>query len=162
LNPTLKARIIPINVAISSLDGFVEFKHNNTVSGGGSIYGVGRLISRVRSMKLSTLIREINNMDIDLNRFKVKVLKADCKGCDDDIINEVDVLRLFDIIKIEYSGYLRGRTYHELKDKLETLGFRCRVWAHGERILKSGLDRFGILTCVKQDRKQDIVREYYE
>jgi len=160
LNPTLKARIIPINAAVSGVDGFVEFKHKYTVDGGGSIYSVDKLISRVRSMKLSTLIKEINNMGIDLNRFKVRVLKADCKGCEYDIINEVDVLRLFDIIKIEYSGFLRGRTYHELKDRLETLGFRCRVWAHIESALKLGLDRFGILTCMKQDRKQDIVREY--
>ena len=31
LNPTLKARIIPINVAVSGIDGFVEFKHDYTV-----------------------------------------------------------------------------------------------------------------------------------
>ena len=75
LNPTLKARIIPINVAVSGIDGFVEFKHDYTVSGEGGIYGVGKLISRVRSMKLSTLIREISNMGVDLNQFKVRVLK---------------------------------------------------------------------------------------
>ena len=111
-------------------------------------------------MKLSTLIREISNMGVDLNQFKVRVLKADCKGCEYDIIDEVDALRLFEIIKIEYSGYLRGRTYHELKDRLGALGFRCRVWGHNELVPKFGLDRHGTLTCVKQDRKQDIVREY--
>ena len=84
-----------------------------------------------------------------LDRFKVRVLKMDCKGCEYDVINEVDVLRLFDIVKIEYSGYLRGKTYHELKSTLEKLGFTCRVWAHNENALRIGLDRHGMLTCVK-------------
>jgi hypothetical protein len=88
-------------------------------------------------------------MGLDLDRFKVRVLKMDCKGCEYDVINEVDVLRLFDIVKIEYNGYLRGKTYHELKSVLEKLGFICRVWAHGEFALRVGLDRHGMITCAK-------------
>jgi hypothetical protein len=95
------------------------------------------------------LIKEVTGMGLDLGRFKIRVLKMDCKGCEYDVINEVDVLRLFDIVKIEYSGHLRGKTYHELKSVLEKLGFTCRVWAHNEFALRAGLDRHGMITCAK-------------
>jgi hypothetical protein len=88
---------------------------------------VVRFKVRVRSMRSSMLIREITSMGLDLGKFRVRVLKMDCKGCEYDVINDVDALRLFDIVKIEYSGYLRGKTYHELKSVLENLGFTCRV-----------------------------------
>jgi len=149
LNPDLKHRVIPVNAAISGRDGFVEFSYSKPMDGGASIYGGGRFKVRVRSMRLSTLIREVTGMGLDLGKFRVRVLKMDCKGCEYDVINEVDVLRLFDIVKIEYSGHLRGKTYHELKSVLEKLGFTCRVWAHNENALRIGLDRHGMLTCVK-------------
>jgi FkbM family methyltransferase len=150
LNPDLKQRIIPVNVAISGRDGFVEFSYSRFIDGGASIYGGdGKFKVRVRSMRLSTLIREITGMGLDLGKFKVRVLKMDCKGCEYDVINEVDVLRLFDIVKIEYSGYLRNRTYHELKSALENLGFTCRVWAHNEFALRFGLDKHGMITCAR-------------
>jgi FkbM family methyltransferase len=149
LNPDLKHRVIPVNAAISGRDGFVEFSYSKPMDGSASIYGGGRFKVRVRSMRLSTLIREITGMGLDLGRFKIRVLKMDCKGCEYDVINEVDVLRLFDIVKIEYSGDLRGKTYHELKSVLEKLGFTCRVWAHNEFVPRVGLDRHGMITCAK-------------
>jgi FkbM family methyltransferase len=149
LNPDLKHRVIPVNAAISGKDGFVEFSYSKPIDGGASIYGGGRFKVRVRSMRLSTLIREITSMGLDLGKFRVRVLKMDCKGCEYDVINEVDVLRLFDIVKIEYSGDLRGKTYHELKNALEKLGFTCRVWAHNEIALRFGLDKHGTITCAK-------------
>jgi len=149
LNPDLKHRVIPVNAAISGRDGFVEFSYSKPMDGGASIYGGGRFKVRVRSMRLSTLIKEVTGMGLDLDRFKVRALKTSCIGCEYDVINEVDVLRLFDIVKIEYNGYLRGKTYHELKSVLEKLGFICRVWAHGEFALRVGLDRHGMITCAK-------------
>jgi FkbM family methyltransferase len=149
LNPDLKHRVIPVNAAIGGRDGFVEFSYSTPMGGGASIYGGGRFKARVRSMRLSTLIKEVTSMGLDLGNFRVRVLKMDCKGCEYDVINEVDVLRLFDIVKIEYSGYLRNRTYHELKSVLENLGFVCRVWAHEPGAIKLGLDKAGTLTCVK-------------
>jgi len=142
-------RVIPVNAAISGKDGFVEFRYSTPIDGGASIYGGGRFKVRVRSMRLSTLIREVTSMGLDLDRFKARVLKMDCKSCEYDVINEVDVLRFFDIVKIEYSGFLRGKTYHELKSALENLGFTCRVWAHNEFALRAGLDRHGMITCAK-------------
>jgi hypothetical protein len=86
---------------------------------------------------------------LDLGKFRVRVLKMDCKGCEYDVIDEGDILKLFDIVKIEYSGDLRGKTYHELKSALENLSFTCRVWAHNEFALRAGLDRHGMITRAK-------------
>ena len=149
MNPDLKHRVIPVNAAISDKDGFVEFSYSKPMDYGASIYGGGRFKVKVRSMRLSTLIREITSMGLDLDKFRVRVLKMDCKGCEYDVINEVDVLRLFDIVKIEYSGHLRGKTYHELKSALENLDFTCRVWTHNELVPRVGLDKHGTITCAK-------------
>jgi FkbM family methyltransferase len=149
LNSDLKSRILPINAAVSGEDGFVELSCEAPVDVSASVYGPGRLKFRVRSVRLSTLLREIERMGVDLDGFKVRVLKMDCKGCEYDVIEEVDALKLFDVIKIEYSGYLRGRTYCELKEALERLGYRCRVWAHHEGVLRIGLDKHGMLTCTR-------------
>jgi hypothetical protein len=104
---------------------------------------------KVNIVELSTLIRELENRGIDMGRFRVRVLKVDCKGCEYELVND-DSLRLFDIVKIEYSGYLVNETYHELMSSLEELGFRCRVWAHNELAIKIGLDRHGTMTCIKE------------
>lgn len=149
LNPDLKPRIMPINVAIGAKDDVIEFSYDSSVDGSAGIYGRGRFKVRVRQMKLSTLIKEIAKKGINLDSYKIKVLKMDCKGCEYDVINEIDMLRIFDIVKIEYSGYLRDKTYHELKKTLEDIGFKCRAWAHNEYALRIGLDRHGMLTCVK-------------
>jgi methyltransferase, FkbM family len=148
LNPDLKPRIIPINAAVAGEDGFMDFKYSGRIDGGASAYTTSRFTARVRSMKLSTLIKELEGMGIDINQFKVRVLKADCKGCEYEVVDD-DALRLFDIVKIEYSGYLVNKTYHVLKEKLEAKGFRCRAWAHNDWSLRIGLDRHGTLTCIK-------------
>jgi FkbM family methyltransferase len=149
LNPDLKHRVIPVNAAISGRDGFVEFSYSTLMDAGASIYGGGRFKVRVRSMRLPTLVKEVTGMGLDLDKFRVRVLKMSCIGCEYEVINEVDVLRLFDIVTIEYNGYLRNKTYHELKSVLENLGFTCRVWAHSEFVLRVGLDRYGMITCAK-------------
>ena len=149
LNPDLKPRIVPINVAVAGEDGFMDVKYSGGIDGGASAYTTSRFTARIRSMKLSTLIKELEGMGIDINKFKVRVLKADCKGCEYEVVDD-DALRLFDIVKIEYSGYLVNKTYHVLKEKLEAMGFRCRAWAHNDIALRIGLDRHGTLTCIKQ------------
>jgi FkbM family methyltransferase len=85
LNPDLKHRVIPVNAAISGRDGFVEFSYSKPMDHRASIYGGGRFKVRVRSMRLSTLIREITGMGLDLGKFRVRVLKMDCKGCEYDV-----------------------------------------------------------------------------
>jgi hypothetical protein len=61
--------------------------YSTSMNNGTSIQGGGRFKVRVRSMRLSTLIREITSMGLDLGKFRVKVLKMDCKGCEYDVIN---------------------------------------------------------------------------
>jgi hypothetical protein len=36
---------------------------------------------------------------------------------------------------------------------LEDLGFKCRVWARNEYAIRIGLDKHGILTCVKNNER---------
>ena len=55
-----------------------------------------------------------------MSRFRVRVLKVDCKVCEYELVND-DSLKLFDIVRIKYSGYLANKTYHELMSKLERL-----------------------------------------
>ena len=149
LNQDLKPRIVPINAAVAGEDGFMDIKYRSGIDNAASAYTTSRFTARVRSMKLSTLIKELEGMGIDINKFKVRVLKADCKGCEYEVVDD-DTLKLFDIVKIEYSGHLVNKTYHVLKEKLEAMGFRCRAWAHNVSPLRIGLDRFGTLTCIKQ------------
>ncbi len=148
LNPALKPRIVPINAAVAGEDGFMDFKYRGGIDGAASAYATSRFTARVKSMKLSTLIKELEGMGIDISKFKVRVLKADCKGCEYEIVDD-DALRLFDIVKIEYIS-LVNKTYHVLKEKLEAMGFKCRAWAHNDIALRIGLDRHGTLTCIKQ------------
>ena len=68
LNPDLKSRIIPINVAIGPEDGYAEFGYSGSVDGGASMYCSDRHRVRVRSVKLSTLVKEISTKGIDLKQ----------------------------------------------------------------------------------------------
>ena len=75
----------------------------------------------------------------------------DCEGCEYDVvINEPETLKLFDVLKIEYSGYLRNYTVNQLIKPIEALGFKCRVYAHNEIAVKVGLKRHGIIVCTKR------------
>jgi len=151
LNPELKPRIVPVNAAVGGVDGFVELRYKAAVDSNASAHGTGWFVAKVRSVRLSTLIKELEDIvGIDMGRFRVRVLKVDCKGCEYELVNDSS-LKLFDIVKIEYSGHLINKTYHELMGRLEELGFRCRVWAHIEFAIKRGLDRFGTMTCIKRD-----------
>jgi len=149
LNPDLRPRVVPVNAAVSGEDGLIDVKHGGTIDGCASAHGRGPLITRVRSVRLSTLIKELGSTGVDPAKFRVRALKADCKGCEYELVRD-DALRLFDVVKIEYSGYLVNKTYRELLERLEAGGFKCRIWAHNDVALKLGLDRHGMLTCVKE------------
>ena len=108
LNPSLKPRIMPINAAIGPSDGFVDIAVDGEVDGGASIYKRGVRTYRVRSYTLKSLIGHLKALGVDADRFRVRALKMDCKGCEYGVvINEPETLGLFDVLKIEYSGYLR-------------------------------------------------------
>jgi FkbM family methyltransferase len=88
LNPELKPRVVPVNAAVSGVDGFVEFRYNVAVDDGASVHGIGRFIAKVKSMRLSTLIRRLENRGIDMSRFKVRVLRVDCKGYEFELMGD--------------------------------------------------------------------------
>jgi len=76
LNPDLKPRIVHVNAAVAGEDGFVDFKYSGRIDGNASAYTTKRFTARVRSMKLSTLIKELEGMGIDINKFKVQGVKG--------------------------------------------------------------------------------------
>lgn len=153
LNPTLKPRIVPVNAAIASTEGFVDVAVGDEIDGEASIYKRGVKTYRVKSYTLKSLIEHLKNLGIEINKFKVRALKMDCKGCEYDVVdNEPDVLKLFDVLKIEYSGHLRGYTVERLIRPIEDrLGFKCRMYAHNDIAVKLGLDKHGMITCVRRD-----------
>jgi FkbM family methyltransferase len=112
----LEDKIIPINAGLASKPGKICIESMDIERAISTYYSLGDCPTSVPSMTLSEVI---NMYHIDSEA----ILKMDCKGCEYDVIHEPDALKLFDIIKIEYSGYLRNKTYHELKKVLEDLGF---------------------------------------
>jgi len=70
LNPDLKPRIVPINAAVAGKDGSMDVKYSGRIDSGASTYATNRFTARIRSMKRSTLIKELEGMGIDINKFK--------------------------------------------------------------------------------------------
>ncbi|WP_054854391.1 FkbM family methyltransferase [Vulcanisaeta distributa] len=150
LNPELKSRILPINAAIADRDGYVEIGLDGEVDGEASMFKGGVKRVRVRSFTLGSLLNHIKNLGVDINSFRVRALKMDCKGCEWDVVNnELDTLKLFDVIKIEYSTYLRNYPVNELMGRVESLGFKCRRYAHNEIAVKMGLNKHGTIMCMR-------------
>jgi len=154
LNPGVERMIIPLNVAIAEKTGNTEISYNEGgyVDGGASIYVAKRSKATIRSYTLRDLLEHVRTeYGIGHEEFRCKILKMDCKGCEYYVINnEEDILNIFDIIKVEYSGDLIGYTVERLLDKLDKLGYRCRVWAHHPVVLEIGLEKHGTLTCFKK------------
>ena len=150
LNPSLKPRILLINAAIGPSDGFVDIAVGGEVDGGASIYKRGVRTYRVRSYTLKSLIEHLRGLGVGIDGFRVRALKMDCKGCEYDVvINEPETLKLFDVLKIEYSGYLRNYTADQLIKPIEALGFKCRAYAHNDIAVKIGLKKHGTIMCIK-------------
>lgn len=133
LNPELKDKIIPINVAISDHDGFIDLAIEGIAHGGASQYQNFSNKIRVRAFTLKSLLKYIEeNYGIQIDRFDVKAIKFDCEGCEYDIINnEIDVIsHLFDFLVIECHGYLRNSTIFDIINKLHEKGFYCDLLNH--------------------------------
>ncbi|MGC9113240.1 FkbM family methyltransferase [Acidilobus sp.] len=156
LNPQLKDKIIPINAAVAYKDeGFVKICYNSPLgTGGATIFKEDTICTNVKALSLKDLINLIKEKGINIDEYKYRVLKLDCKGCEWDIINkDYDTLSKFEIVKIEYSGYLHNFKLSDIKNKLEELGYDCRVYAHNELPLKMGFDIHGTITAYKKGIK---------
>jgi FkbM family methyltransferase len=128
LNPELKDRIIPANVAISDHDGFIDLAIEGIAHGGASQYQDFPNKIRVKAFTLKSLLKYIEEVHgIRIDRFNVKAIKFDCEGCEYDVINnEIDIIsHLFDFLLIECHGYLRNRTIFDIMNKLHEEGFYC-------------------------------------
>jgi hypothetical protein len=76
----------------------------------------------------------------------------DCKGCEYDIIfDEQDVVKIFEVVKIEYSGHLRNENVDKIVKSMEDLGYICRVYAHSPAAFGVGLDKHGTILCIRCD-----------
>jgi FkbM family methyltransferase len=128
LNPELKDKIIPVNVAISDHDGFIDLAIEGIAHGGASQYQNFSNKIRVRALTLKSLLKYVEeNHGIRIDRFNVKAIKFDCEGCEYEVINnEIDIIsRLFDFLVIECHGYLRNSTIFDIINNLHEKGFYC-------------------------------------
>ena len=133
LNPNLKDRIILMNYAIG-IDGDVVFPIE-TDSGGASIFKLeGKKTIKVKSISVSTILKEFNITDPFL-------LDLDIKGSEFTVIEDESISK-FKRIRIEYSPYL-------LDDKNKSLEFLVKnIKKHGFnkiRIYKHNNLRFDLL-----------------
>jgi len=154
LNPELKDRIIPVNVAISDHDGFIDLAIEGIAHGGASQYQDFLNKMRVKAFTLKSLLKYIEEVHgIRIDRFNVRAIKFDCEGCEYDVINnEIDIIsHLFDFLLIECHGYLRNRTIFDIMNKLHEEGFYCDLLNHDPN---SGLSaRFlSTLRCLKYSK----------
>ena len=141
LNHELAKNIILKNYAIGE-DGYVEFP-NIKCSGAASVYSNVKDKVKVRSVSISTILKEfkINNPDI---------LDIDIKGEEFKIIYDRS-LEKFKIIRIEYTTEIEGKKLGNVDDiinKLREYGFnKIRVYKHNELIYD--LSEHGTIHAVK-------------
>jgi len=154
LNPQLKSRVLPINVAISDHDGFIDLAIEGIAHGGASQYqGFSRKI-RVKSFTLKSLLEYVEREHgVYIDRFSMKAIKLDCEGCEYDVINnEINIISLFDSLVIECHGYLRGYTIFDVMNKLSERGFYCEPINH-DPYSEFSVRLLSTLRCLKRPNR---------
>jgi FkbM family methyltransferase len=157
LNPELKDRVLPINVAISDHDGFIDLAIEGVAHGGASQYqGFSKKIS-VKSFTLKSLIEYIEREHkVYIDKFDMKAIKFDCEGCEYDVINnEIGIISLFDSLIIECHGYLRGCTIFDIMNKLSEKGFYCEPINH-DPYSEYSVRLLSTLRCLKHSKYIEI------
>ena len=126
LNPELKSKIILKNYAIGD-DGEIEFPDMDC-SGGASYYNSYRRRVKIRSVSISTILKEF---DLD----HPNILDLDIKGNEFKVINDKSIEK-FDIIRIEYNTVIDGKKIGDrdyLIERLKEYGFtKIRIYKHNE------------------------------
>ena len=126
LNPELKSRIILKNYAIGE-DREIEFPDMDC-SGGASYFTEYNKKVKVRSVSISTILREFNLSHPN-------ILDLDIKGNEFKVIDDKSIEN-FDIVRIEYSTVINGKKVGDrdyLIEKLKQYGFtKIRVYKHNE------------------------------
>jgi hypothetical protein len=67
------------------------------------------------------------------------------------LMNEQSLVKIFEIVKIEYSGHLRNENVDKVVKIMEDLGYICRVYAHSPAAFGVGLDKHGTILCIRRD-----------
>ncbi|WP_126450681.1 FkbM family methyltransferase [Sulfodiicoccus acidiphilus] len=139
LNPSLRDRVTLRNWAIG-LDGEVDFPLEED-SGGTSIFERTNSTVKVRSVSISTILKEFDLKDPYL-------LDLDVKGAEYYVVNDLGISN-FEVLRIEYSPYLvEGATLDHLISKVREKGFKkVRVFKHN--CLKFDLRDHGTLHAEK-------------
>jgi len=142
LNPNLKDRIILMNYAIG-IDGDVVFPIE-TDSGGASIFKLeGKKTIKVKSISVSTILKEFNITDPFL-------LDLDIKGSEFTVIEDESISK-FKRIRIEYSPYLlddKNKSLEFLVKNIKKHGFnKIRIYKHND--LRFDLLNHGTLEAEK-------------
>jgi FkbM family methyltransferase len=139
LNPHLKDRIKIFNEAVGK-DEEVEISIVENIDRTFSIYGqFKRKTLKIKNVSLRKILQE-NNLD------KPYLLKADCKGCEDYIIED-DAISKFEKVKIEYTDFNRPKVDYII-NKLKSKGYsKFRVYKHNWLIYH--LSNHGIIYAEK-------------
>ncbi|MEM1644923.1 MAG: FkbM family methyltransferase [Ignisphaera sp.] len=126
LNPELSKNVVLKNWAIGS-DGEIEFP-NTQCSGSVGIYSSNLQKIKVRSVSISTILKEFKIVNPD-------ILDLDIKGAEFQIIHDKS-LEKFKVIRIEYLTIIDGKKVGEVNDiinKLKEYGFnKIRIYKHNE------------------------------
>ena len=126
LNPGLASRIVLRNWALGD-DGEIEFP-DTKCNGGASYFDDYRRRVRVRSVSVSTILREFGISKPD-------ILDIDIKGSEFQLIKD-KALREFDVVRIEYQTVIGNKKIGDvsyLLEKLREYGFaKIRVFKHNE------------------------------
>ena len=126
LNPGLASRIVLRNWALGD-DGEIEFP-DTKCNGGASYFDDYRRRVRVRSVSVSTILREFGISKPD-------ILDIDIKGSEFQLIKD-KAIREFDVVRIEYLTVVGNKKIGDvsyLLEKLREYGFtKIRVFKHNE------------------------------
>jgi FkbM family methyltransferase len=135
LNPELSERITLKNYAIGKDEEALFSLNNNILS---SLYNPdteNKRSIKVRSVSISTILRDFDISDPYL-------LDLDIKGSEFDVVEDTSIA-LFQRVRIEYSPYLLnspGKSLEYLISRLREYGFsKIRIYKHNDR------DRFDLL-----------------
>ena len=126
LNPDLASRIVLRNWALGN-DGEIEFP-DTKCNGGASYFDDYRRRVRVRSVSVSTILKEFGISKPD-------VLDIDIKGSEFQLIKD-EAIRAFDVVRIEYQTVISNKKIGDvsyLLEKLREYGFtKTRIFKHNE------------------------------
>ena len=125
LNPNLSENIVLRNYALGN-DEEIDFPLSVSGSSGSSIFKNDKNTVLVRSVSISTILKEFNISD-------PYILDLDIKGSEFDIIEQESIGK-FHKVRIEYSPYLLGsqsKNLEYLVNKLRSYGFKkIRIYKH--------------------------------